>query len=147
MVWYTRMDRLTNWRWTGIKLRQSEMSGSDKVWHHPTSNTRLLVESGIKVHSRQKLISESFCLSFFFFSTSFWCLYFQLTLAVFIPHPNEVSSQFMTHPPHAPASLKPLQQISKPFCIRSLSLMRCPLRKKEKIDPPLIVHIKSNEGV
>lgn len=53
----------------------------------------------------------------------------------------------MTRPPHAPSSLKPLQQISKPFCIRSLSLVRCPLRRKEKEKTPLIVRIKNNEEV
>ncbi len=74
-----------NWCWPGIN---QGMSGSNTVWalvHHPTSNTGLVVDSGIKVYlRRQKLPSESLP----FFLRPLMSLF--LTLAVFILHPNLV---------------------------------------------------------
>ena len=67
------------------------------------------------------------------FSSFLWVVSLSRLLAVFIPT-SKFSPLHSLWPtlPHAPSSLKPLQQISKPFCIRSLSLRRCPLRREEK---------------
>jgi len=131
--------------WPEINQRSKWVK--DSFEHSPLDVTGLMIESGKRVHlKRQELHSESLPLSLS-------CLlplmspFFNLNS---FPHLTSLCSSllYMTHPPNASSSPKPLQQISKPFCIWSLSFKRCPFRKMGgREDHPLIVRKKNKDEV